>query len=122
MTEILFHCTGNATRSVMAGVALAWLRPDIRVKMADTLIVDGVPTSFRTRVALEDVSLSQPAHRSRQAGLVHFETADLVIGLAPEIELEQREEVADPGGCEVDVSVVHDREVASPIDRLAELP
>lgn len=84
MTEVLFLCTGNAARSVMAGVALERRRRDLRVETAGTLTVDGMPISWRTRAALDDVGLPWPSHRSRQAERAHFDTADVVIGLAPE--------------------------------------
>lgn len=84
MTSVLFLCTGNAARSVMAGVALAQRRPDVVVDTAGTLCVDGMPISFRTRAALNDVSLPVPRHAGKQATLTHIHAADLVIGMAPE--------------------------------------
>jgi len=84
VSSILFLCTGNAARSVMAGVALAHRRPDLSVETAGTLTVDGMPISWRTRAALDDVGLPWPKHASRQAGRAELHTADLVVALAPE--------------------------------------
>lgn len=83
-TPIVFLCTGNAARSVMAGAALSSHLPDWHVTTAGTLVVEGQPMSWRTRAALEGVGLEAPAHRSRQASVADLEHAALVIALAPE--------------------------------------
>jgi protein-tyrosine phosphatase len=84
VTQVLFLCTGNAARSVMAGVALAERRSDLQIETAGTLSVDGLPISWRTRAALSHVGLPWPQHASRQVVRAHLHAADVVIGLAPE--------------------------------------
>jgi protein-tyrosine-phosphatase len=84
VTSVLFLCTGNATRSVIAGASLRGLRPDVQVDSAGTLAVDGLPISWRTRAALDAVGLGSSDHRSRQASRRDLDAAALVIAMAPE--------------------------------------
>lgn len=81
---VVFLCTGNAARSVMAGAALAAHLPDWHVTTAGTLVVEGQPMSWRTKAALDAVGLEAPHHRSRQATAADLRHAALVIALAPE--------------------------------------
>jgi protein-tyrosine-phosphatase len=90
--DLLVVCTGNAARSVMAGAALEASIPGVRVATAGTLVVDGQPMSWRTRAALEGVGLAIPDHRSRQAGAIDLDRADLIVALAPEHVLWVRRE------------------------------
>lgn len=81
---VVFLCTGNAARSVMAGAALSAHLPDWHVTTAGTLVVEGQPMSWRTKAALDCVGLAAPHHRSRQATSAELRTAALVVALAPE--------------------------------------
>ena len=81
---VVFLCTGNAARSVMAGAALAAHLPHWEVQTAGTLVVEGQPMSWRTKAALDGVGLSAATHRSRQATGAELGQAALVIALAPE--------------------------------------
>ncbi len=81
---VIFLCTGNAARSVMAGAALSSHLPDWHVTTAGTLVVEGQPMSWRTKAALEGVGLSAPHHRSRQASAAELRHAAVVIAMAPE--------------------------------------
>jgi protein-tyrosine-phosphatase len=91
-THVLFLCTGNATRSVLAGAALRAHAPELEVMTAGTLSIDGLPMSWRTQAGFEAVGLTRPAHRSRQVTPTDLDRATLVIGLAPEhVEWVRRE-------------------------------
>ena len=81
--HVVFLCTGNAARSVMAGAALA-RSGSARITTAGTHVVEGQPMSWRTRSALEGVGLAADGHRSRQIRQRDLDEADLVVGLARE--------------------------------------
>jgi protein-tyrosine phosphatase len=76
--SIVFVCTGNAARSVMAGAVLShmgWAR----VVTAGTMVIEGLPMSWRTRHALEELGVTVPAHRSRQLSDRDARDADLIV-------------------------------------------
>jgi protein-tyrosine-phosphatase len=79
---VLTLCTGNAARSVMAGVML---QPGpLTIVTAGTHVVEGQPMSRRTRDALASVGLSAAGHRSHQLTDRDVEHADLILAMAGE--------------------------------------
>ena len=82
--SILILCTGNATRSVIAGAVLKAHLPDVEIATAGTMSIDGLPMSWRTKAGFEAVGVTPPSHRSRQVLPPTSTAATLIIGLAPE--------------------------------------
>jgi protein-tyrosine phosphatase len=82
--NILVLCTGNATRSVIAGAVLKAHLPHVEIATGGTMSIDGLPMSWRTKAGFEAVGVTPPSHRSRQVLPADLDDATLIIGLAPE--------------------------------------
>jgi protein-tyrosine phosphatase len=82
--HVVFLCTGNAARSVMAGAIARNLRADLEVITAGTHVVEGMPMSWRTRDALATVGVRADGHRSHQLRDGDVAVADLVVAMAGE--------------------------------------
>jgi protein-tyrosine-phosphatase len=82
--HVLFVCTGNAARSVMAGVMLGASGLDVTVTTAGTHVIEHQPVSIRTRHALDVVGLHASLHRSRQLTEDDVRAADVIVALASE--------------------------------------
>jgi protein-tyrosine-phosphatase len=78
--RLLFVCTGNATRSVIAASLVRRDRPEWDVDSAGTWAIPGLPSSRRTLAALESVGVSAPGHRSTTLTRDHLDDVDLVVG------------------------------------------
>ena len=77
--RLLFVCTGNATRSVIAEALVRRDRPDWPVYSAGTWAIPGLPSSRRTLAGLESIGVSAPGHRSRTLTAEHLQDIDLAI-------------------------------------------
>jgi protein-tyrosine phosphatase len=85
LTEhIVFLCTGNAARSVMATIMFRARTDRHAVSGSGTHALPGHPMSVRTRTALLQLGLADPTHRSAQFDETDVRRASLIVAMAPE--------------------------------------
>ncbi|HUP73841.1 MAG TPA: hypothetical protein VM282_12450 [Acidimicrobiales bacterium] len=82
--HIVFLCTGNAARSVMATIMFRARTDRHSVSGSGTHALPGHPMSVRTRTALERLGLADPTHRSAQFDETDVRRAALIVAMAPE--------------------------------------
>lgn len=81
--HVVFLCTGNAARSVMATIMTRARTDAVTVSGAGTHSIEGLPMSVRTRKALLDFDLVDHDHRSHQLVADDVERADLIVAFEP---------------------------------------
>lgn len=82
-TRLVFLCTGNAARSVMAATMFADRTAGFDVISAGTHVIEGLPMSSRTRNALLALGHKNPLHRSHQLTIEDLAEAALIIAMEP---------------------------------------
>jgi protein-tyrosine-phosphatase len=82
--NLVFLCTGNAARSVMAGCMMRSSGMDAHVVTAGTHVVENQPMSRRTRAALVSLGVDPGHHRSHQLTTTDISSADLIVAMAAE--------------------------------------
>lgn len=80
--KVMFLCTGNAARSVMAKV-ITQNRSDLfELSGAGTHAIENCPMGNYTRKALASIGLEDRTHRSRQLNPYNADEVDLIIAMA----------------------------------------
>jgi protein-tyrosine-phosphatase len=83
-SNLVFLCTGNAARSVMAGRFMEESGVAATVVTAGTHVVENQPMSRRTRAALLAVGVDPGSHRSHQLTDGDVLAADLIVTMEPD--------------------------------------